>query len=317
MRASTSTQAPRDRAAPSPRRRLLRLLPLVSLVSLVLLVGHGSAEAQETPRSNVKRLRYDTRIDLAVTSTGGLWLAASEILKAQLVPAKCRWCYRAADGSDALNPYDGYVRKTLIWQNTGAADLSSSIIAFVLLPLAGLGTTAIAANHDDAMHGYPVDALSILEATILAADLNQIVKFAFARERPFVHFLPRAPTGIRALTDSPSDDNLSFFSGHTNLAFAMATSSGTTASLRNYRLAPMVWGVGLTAAFAVAYLRIAADKHYLSDVLTAVVVGSLVGVGVPLLFHSAKPSDAAPSGTGGPGPAPAAMQTPFGYGGAF
>ena len=288
---------------------------LGALVALGVLVG-GTADAQERP--NVRRLRYDTRIDLAVTSTGGLWLAASEILKAQLVPEKCRWCYRAADGSDALNPYDSYVRRRLLWTNTHAADLSSSIIGFVLLPLAGLGTTAIAASHDDALHGYPVDALVILETTILAADLNQLVKFAFARERPFVHFLPRAAGGIRALTDSPSDDNLSFFSGHTNLAFAMATSSGTTASLRGYRLAPMVWAVGLTGAAAVAYLRIAADKHYLSDVLTAVVVGSLVGVGVPILFHSAKSSvDTAPTGTTGPGPAPAAMHSPFSFGGAF
>jgi membrane-associated phospholipid phosphatase len=79
----------------------------------------------------------------------------------------------------------------------------------------------------------------------------------------------------------------------------------------------MVWAVGLTGAMAVGYLRIAADKHYLSDVLTAVVVGSLVGVGVPLLFHSAKASVAAPTGVGGPGPAPAAAQTPFGYVGSF
>ncbi len=281
------------------------------------LLASGTARADDTPRSNVRTLRYDTRIDLAVTSTGTLWVVASEFLKAQLVPDKCRWCYRAADGSDALNPYDGWVRRQLVWKQTRSADLASSIIGFVLLPIAGLGTTAIAASHDNAMHGYPVDALVIVEATILAADLNQLVKFAFARERPFVHYLPRAPNALRALTDSPSDDNLSFFSGHTNLAFAMATSSGMTATLRGYRLAPMVWAIGLAGATSVAYLRIAADKHYLSDVLTGMVVGSLVGVGVPLLFHSAKSSSDVAAGASGQPLAPAAMQSPFNVSGAW
>ncbi len=287
----------------------------LALFACALLVS-GTADA-EVPRSNVRTLRYDTRIDLAVTATAGLWLGASEVLKSQLVPDKCRWCYRAEDGTSALNAADGWCRKQLLWQNTRAADLSSSIIGFVLLPLGGLGMTAIAANHDDAMHGYPVDALVIVEASLLAGDLNQLVKFAFARERPFVHFMPRAPQGVRALTDTPSDDNLSFFSGHTNMAFAIATSSGTTASLRGYRLAPVVWAIGLTAASAVGYLRIAADKHYLSDVLTAVVVGSLIGVGVPVLFHAAKSSpDAAATGAAGQALAPAG-RTPFGFGGAF
>ncbi len=293
-------------------------MPTIALALLTCsLVGSGSAEAQETPR--VRTLRYDTRIDLAVTSMAGLWLATSEVLKADLVPKKCRWCYRATDGSSALNPYDGWVRRQLIWKDTATADLSSSILGFVLLPLGGLGMTAVAAQHDDALHGYPVDALVIVEASLLAANLNQLAKFAFARERPFVHFMPRVPEGVRGLTDSPSDDNLSFFSGHTNMAFAVATSSGTTATLRGYRLAPLVWAIGLTAAAAVGYLRIAADKHYLSDVLTAVVVGSLVGIGVPVLFHSARTSsDAAPPGAAGQALVPtAAGHTPIGFGGAF
>jgi membrane-associated phospholipid phosphatase len=39
-------------------------------------------------------------------------------------------------------------------------------------------------------------------------------------------------------------------------------------------------------ATSVGYLRIAADKHYFSDVMTAAVIGSIVGVGIPLLFHA-------------------------------
>ena len=50
-------------------------------------------------------------------------------------------------------------------------------------------------------------------------------------------------------------------------------SSGTIASLRGYSLAPLVWGSGALIALSTGYLRIAADKHYLSDVLTGLVIG--------------------------------------------
>ncbi|MDB4937373.1 MAG: hypothetical protein JWP87_4345 [Labilithrix sp.] len=275
--------------------------------------------APRTARGDgVRALRYDTRIDAAVTSVGGVWWVTSELLKAELVPEKCRWCYRAEDGGDLLNPYDGWLRRKLIWKSTNAAATASSVIDYFIEPLAMMGLTAGAAGYDKAIGGFPVDALLITEATVIAADLNQIAKFAFARERPFVHYLPRAPEAVRALTDSPSDDNLSFFSGHTTLAFALATSTGTITTMRGYRLAPVVWATGLSLATSVGYLRIAADKHYFSDVMVGAIVGSIVGIGVPLLFHSPASSDAAnpPSASGQALSAPP-VRTAFSMSGPF
>lgn len=240
------------------------------------------ASAQE---SNVRRLTWNPPVDIAVTATASILLVTSEVLKLHLVPDKCRWCYRRADGADALNPVDSELRQRLRWDHTRTADTISSVIAFGTLPAGTIGASVFAASHDDALRYAPIDLLITAEATTIAALLNQAVKFAFARERPFVHYLPRAPDGVRALTDSPSDDNLSFYSGHTNLAFALATSSGTVALMRGYRLAPLVLGVGLASATAVGYLRIAADKHYFSDVMVGAVVGSVVGSILPLVFH--------------------------------
>ena len=42
---------------------------------------------------------------------------------------------------------------------------------------------------------------------------------------------------------------------------------------------------GLSMAAFTGYLRIAADKHYLSDVLTGAIVGSAVGFVVPYFLH--------------------------------
>jgi membrane-associated phospholipid phosphatase len=256
------------------------------LGAAALVLACSARAAAEEPRS----LRHDTRVDVAVTAIGATWYVVSELLKSSLVPEKCRWCYRADDGGDLLNPYDGWVRRRLIWKATRSADITSTILVGVVLPTSQLGLTALAAGHEDALSGFPLDALIVAESTVVAGVLNQIVKFGFARERPFVHYLPRAPDALRELTDSPSDDNLSFYSGHTTLAFVIATASGTVATLRGYRLAPVIWGTGLTLASTVGYLRIAADKHYFSDVMTAAIIGSIVGVGVPLVFHS--PQDA-------------------------
>ena len=258
------------------------------LAALCVLLASADARAD-----GVRELRYDARIDLAVTAVGGAWWLSSELMKADLVPEKCRWCYRAEDGADLLNSTDRGVRKRLLWKNTETAATLSSVLGVFVEPAAMMGLSALSAANDRAVDRSPVDALLITEATVIAGDVNQIAKFAFARERPFVHYLPRAPEAVRALTDSPSDDNLSFFSGHTTLAFAVATSAGTVNTLRHYRLAPLVWGVGLSMAVTVAYLRIAADKHYFSDVMTGAVVGSLIGIGVPLLFHSAASTSSA------------------------
>lgn len=274
----------------------MRLPTAICAALAVLIVSFAASPARA---EGVRTLRYDTRIDVAVTAVGGIWWIGSELLKADLVPEKCRWCYRAEDGSDLLNPYDGWVRHRLLWKNTSSAIAASNALGFFIEPGAMMGLTALSAAHDKAIGGFPVDALLITEATVIAADINQLAKFAFARERPFVHFLPRAPDAVRALTDSPSDDNLSFFSGHTTLAFAIGTAAPTIATLRGYRLAPVVWAAGLTMAASVGYLRIAADKHYLSDVMVGAVVGSIIGIGVPLLFHSPH-STSTPTGSANP-----------------
>jgi membrane-associated phospholipid phosphatase len=260
-------------------------LSAVAAATIIVLVSRTGA-------SEPRELRHDTRVDIAVTATGATWLLASELLKEALVPEKCRWCYRADDGGDLLNPYDGWVRHRLLWKDTRAAHLASNVALGLLEPATQLGLTAFAANQAGSAKYFPMDALLITEATVIAGVLNQVAKFGFARERPFVHFLPRAPNAIRELTASPSDDNLSFFSGHTTIAFAIATSSATIATMRGYKLAPVIWGTGLAFGGTIGYLRIAADKHYFSDVMTGAIVGSLVGVAIPLIFHSPRSDEA-------------------------
>jgi membrane-associated phospholipid phosphatase len=237
-----------------------------------------------------RQLRYDTAVDGAVTALGGALWVTSELLKGELAPASCRWCDRSADGTESLNALDASARSGLRASPGAGPELASNFVGFLGLPTLMLGSDALLAQRDGRLSAWPADALVIAEAAVLAADLNQAIKFAFGRERPFVHALPEEQKGATA---QPADNNLSFFSGHTTLAFALVTATGTVATMRGYGTAPAIWVVGVPMAALTGYLRIAADKHYLSDVLTGALAGSAMGFAIPFLFHRPRDVDGA------------------------
>ncbi len=220
------------------------------------------------------RASVDLPIALGAAATWGL-LA---ILKNQL-SSSCRWCDRNANGSDGLNAFDRSARNALKWSNTSAAGTISDVSTFVVTPLFIAGLDLAAAGSPHRWRRWAMDILIISEATALSGALNYIVKYAASRQRPFVHF--EMLSGVKYKTNV--DDNASFFSGHTTFAFAVATAGGTVASLRHYKWAPLIWAVGMSVATFSGYLRIAADQHYLSDVIVGAVVGSAIGAGLPLL----------------------------------
>jgi membrane-associated phospholipid phosphatase len=237
----------------------------------LLLAAAPPAVAQEP-----QPLRYNLSIDVPVTAAAlGLWIG-TEAFKGDLAPKTCRWCE-----PDRL---DVWFREQLVWQDVNPPRRASDILAFAALPAAVAANAFLSANAEgDVREGW-VDLLIITEAVSLAADLNQLLKFTVGRQRPFVHYNTdptRAPD---------PDDNVSFYSGHTSLAFSLAAAAGTVSTMRGYKSAPWVWGVGMAAATSVAWLRIAGDKHYFTDVLTGAVIGTAVGILVPRLFHG--PQDA-------------------------
>lgn len=247
-----------------------------------MLVDHGAVAAQASSVGQ-RAVRYDLGWDVSISAAAAIgWLTLDQ-LAPKLVTA-CSWCDRNADGSDALGAMDRGARDALRWQNTARADGLSDVLSFGLAPLTSLGLSAVVAQHDGRLPEFPVNALLIVESTLLASFANQLVKLVAARERPDVH--ARSPQQRAA--HHTTDDDLSFFSGHTNLAFVLATSSGTIASLRHYRLAPLIWATGIPLAAFSGYLRIAADRHYALDVLTGALLGGAIGFAVPYVFHRAQ-----------------------------
>jgi membrane-associated phospholipid phosphatase len=255
-------------------------------------------------QAQAQELRHDPRIDVPVTLAGAVAFMASEAALQGSDPLPCRWCDRDAAGNDTLNGLDRAARG-LRWSRPRLADVISDVTGFVAAPLLSGGMDAAAAAHDRRSYGVGTDLFVIAEAGVLAADLNQLAKVLALRERPDIHAL--GPEARRARAPDVEDD-LSFYSGHTTEAVSLAVAAGTVASLRGYRLAPLVWATALPTALVTGYLRIGADRHYLSDVLTGAAAGALIGFLVPRLFHS--PSDAPVASSGRTG---ATQPLTFGY----
>ncbi len=222
---------------------------------------------------------------LVVSAIGGaLYLSSETLFKSKLAAVECRWCDPPG--------FDSSVRDALRWNHVDRAKTISNLLAFVIEPAVGLGLFVVTSKGGESRFSRWIDdALPLVESAILASLINQATKFSVGRQRPFVHF------GDPALAHE-TDDNVSFFSGHTTLAFSIATSAGVIAHQRQYSLEPVIWTTGYLLAATTGYLRIAGDQHYISDVVVGAVVGTTVGVLVPLVFHPGRDVQLVPTGKG-------------------
>ncbi len=267
-----------------------------------LAVALAAASFAPAPvRAEPQPLAHDLRVDGAIALGTWALYGGSELAKSKLAPSSCRFC--------EPNALDANVREALVWGHVDRARAASDAIAFAALPLGMVTHQLLAARADGDVNAGWVDALIVAEAAGIAMDVNQIVKLAVGRQRPFVHYGNWTDPNRKP----DPDDNVSFYSGHTTFTFAVAAAAGTVSSMRGYRSAPWVWGVGMTVATATGYLRIAGDKHYLTDVLVGAATGIAAGVALPRLMH---PKEGAP----GPGSGTTAMKLtpyPLGVAGVF
>jgi membrane-associated phospholipid phosphatase len=262
-------------------------------LAFAFLVASSPAFAEAPARAQqasdapaLHELNFSWPRDGIITGTATvLWVTSETFLKEELAPEHCHWCDRSADGTDTLNAVDrwgrGLAASTL--EGQGHWNKASNIADFIVLPVGVFGGQYLLSSGSGAPPRYfAEDTTIILESFMVSQVVNQVVKFSVGRERPFVHVLPE---GEKGLTAHPTDNNLSFFSGHTTLAFSLVVAAGTVSELRGYRHSTWIWAVGLPVAASVGLLRMGADKHYLTDVAVGALVGSAFGVAVPLLLH--------------------------------
>lgn len=180
-------------------------------------------------------------------------------------PDTCRWCRD--------NGIDRAVRKAVRAEPEDVrsrAKLSDRLLwTSASLPLVALASASGNRRSASAM------VTSAVAAGIVA---NVAAKKLVGRQRPFVHY--NSPGG------SPgTEPNGSFYSGHSSFTFAAATSALSACGLTACSAGKWLY-LGLPLAATTAYLRLAADVHYASDVLAGAAAGSAVGWWMPKLFRS-------------------------------
>jgi membrane-associated phospholipid phosphatase len=249
--------------------------------ALGVAVAVAALAAAGAARAETYELRHDVAIDLPVTLSAGAVFLAGEYWKSSLAPKACWWCSRNKQGLDTLLFVDRDVRDALVWKHPAVADAASNYVGFLGSPVTIFGTMFAAGAVEKRSVNAGVDALLVSEALMASMVFNSVVKIFVARERPFVHVMT---DGDRVKLVSVERD-LSFYSGHTAFVFTLAAAAGTVSTMRGYRLAPLVWGSGAALGLTTGYLRIAADRHYFSDVMTGAVFGTAFGLIIPFAFH--------------------------------
>lgn len=155
-----------------------------------------------------------------------------------------------------------------------AGDVSTAFAILGAVPLALAGYSW----YSDDAQGRDVAVFSLMFAQALAFQnaLNLTVRSMELWPRPYMYAEEGA--GAEAARDAEGEAYGSFFSGHASAAFTVAVFTGEWFSemYPNSAYRSLVWVTSLSLAGFVGVLRIAAGKHYPTDV----VVGALAGTGI-------------------------------------
>lgn len=158
--------------------------------------------------------------------------------------------------------------------NPRAAKLSDGFMyASIVAPLFLLGDNDVRMDMNHATVLYA-------ETFILNTGLTALTKEIIKRKRPYV-YNPDAPLDKKLERDATS----SFFSGHTSTSASMMFLTARMYSDYNpdSKWTPLVWASAVTIPLGTAILRNKAGKHYWTDVMIGYLVGSSVGLLVPVL----------------------------------
>jgi membrane-associated phospholipid phosphatase len=163
-----------------------------------------------------------------------------------------------------------------------AADLASDVLAVATGGSMAFVDMWHAGRGESSWRPFLEDFLILSEALAWSSAVNLNVRAQRLHPRPFVYGT-EAPASERAEPQAAG----SFYSGHASEAFLGAVYLATVYPLRHpeFKHRGWLWTGSLTAATAAAALRVAAGKHFPSDVLAGAAMGSLFGIGFAQLHR--------------------------------
>ena len=167
--------------------------------------------------------------------------------------------------------WDDGVREAFKYEIKSNREIANAISDYLLGTSLAVPTILALFTEDRWKRG-----LVVANSILTTAFLNNVTKKAVARERPF----GRGCKKDKKYGDCKSDSiHESFYSGHSAL-----TSAGAGVLCAQEFDGWCV--IGMAVSLTTGYLRIAADKHYFSDVITGFAAGTLVGFLLPKVEHN-------------------------------
>jgi membrane-associated phospholipid phosphatase len=181
-------------------------------------------------------------------------------------PGPCRWC-KTNSFDDWFIGGDTRPRKN--------ARRVSDILLLGSLTSSLVASGAFDANRSGGEIGVWVTTMGASVFTL------QLSKQLIRRQRPYARSHP----------DNDPDDNKSFFSGHTALSVAGAVAARRMRSISGREGGGTMADIALVSAGVTGALRVAARKHYVTDVAVGAVVGVAAGILVPKMMWHKTPQD--------------------------
>ncbi len=261
--------------------RASRGLALCLLLSVITCVQRAQADE---PAAIEWRWRRHHPVDYVAT---GVFAAAGIVTEALPARDTPRWVGpvgvdRSFRDAFVLTSFDDRRIAARISDMTLAALVTYRLVDTALVTWAG---------HRSGDAAWQMAAID-LQAMAFSLGLTNVTKRTFERERP-AGTACRTDKGYDQRCTEQSSDG-SFYSGHASLAF---TAAGL-ACVHHLNM-PLYGGDGdvlacvasALAATSVAFERVLADRHYLSDVLLGSAVGVFSGAVMPFLSFYAHPQN--------------------------
>jgi membrane-associated phospholipid phosphatase len=244
-------------------------LPLTLVLLATLAPVSAFAQPDVLPDGSPYQVRWVPDLVIAGLAAA-VWIGPQPFADS-LVSPKCP-CDR--------NNVPGFDRWAIGHSSQAARTVSHLGVGAMLVIPAALDVIDVR-RHEGTWAGAGKDLVVIGEAVLINGALNEVVKLAVRRPRPQAYDTENA--AVLADTDS----YLSFYSGHSSTAFAAGMAYATTFALRHpesgYRY--LVYGGVVAGGSTVGLLRVLGGRHFPSDVLVGALVGSAVGITVPLLHR--------------------------------